>query len=332
MKAGGISPLRVLVPVLVAAAVISGLALLLNETLAVRAHEASRRHGSSDGGGQLPPRFVLVSQGPHHLQRPRRRPCRPRAARTSRSSSWTIAAACCARSRPRAPRSEKVDAGTSTDAVLRGFDPDDVAAPSHYERPGRRRDRSSRREGTARRRRLRALDRRAARVPRPAGTGRHRVRARRSAAPRTARRLRSRRSSSSCWRSRSRCASSARRSLAVPALQGVGGDLPVLHGARVREHARHPGRHIGDGQRAWSILGDLPRRRRLADLANTALSEAAGWWLAARRPSAGSSGAARRTRCSAAPPVWSARRSSSCTRRGAARSRRTPARSECASA
>lgn len=43
MKAGGVSPLRVVVPLLVAAAVLSGAGLLLNETLAVRAHEAWRR-------------------------------------------------------------------------------------------------------------------------------------------------------------------------------------------------------------------------------------------------------------------------------------------------
>ena len=50
MKASGISPLRVLAPVLLAAVVISGLALLLNETVAVRAREASRDHTSDDGG------------------------------------------------------------------------------------------------------------------------------------------------------------------------------------------------------------------------------------------------------------------------------------------
>lgn len=49
MKAGGVSPLRVLAPVVCAAAVISGLALLLNETLAVRAHDAQRRRALDDG-------------------------------------------------------------------------------------------------------------------------------------------------------------------------------------------------------------------------------------------------------------------------------------------
>jgi LPS export ABC transporter permease LptG len=44
IKAGGVSPLRVLVPVVVAGAVVSGLGLAANETLGVRAHEAWRRH------------------------------------------------------------------------------------------------------------------------------------------------------------------------------------------------------------------------------------------------------------------------------------------------
>jgi lipopolysaccharide export system permease protein len=44
IKAGGVSPLRVLVPAFVAAAVISALGLVAHETLAVRANEALRRH------------------------------------------------------------------------------------------------------------------------------------------------------------------------------------------------------------------------------------------------------------------------------------------------
>lgn len=43
MKAGGVSPLRVLVPVLACAVAISGVALLFNETIAVRAREIQRR-------------------------------------------------------------------------------------------------------------------------------------------------------------------------------------------------------------------------------------------------------------------------------------------------
>jgi len=44
IKAGGVSPLRVLVPVIVAGAVVSGLGLAANETLGIRAHDAWRRH------------------------------------------------------------------------------------------------------------------------------------------------------------------------------------------------------------------------------------------------------------------------------------------------
>ncbi|MEB2343662.1 MAG: LptF/LptG family permease [Deltaproteobacteria bacterium] len=44
IKAGGVSPLRVLVPVALAGVVVSGLGLAANETVGVRAHEAWRRH------------------------------------------------------------------------------------------------------------------------------------------------------------------------------------------------------------------------------------------------------------------------------------------------
>ena len=43
MKSGGVSPLRVLVPVLLAGAVISGLGLVANETVAIRSHAAWTR-------------------------------------------------------------------------------------------------------------------------------------------------------------------------------------------------------------------------------------------------------------------------------------------------
>jgi lipopolysaccharide export system permease protein len=48
MKAGGVSPLRVLIPVLASAVVISGVALLFNETIAVRAREVQRRIAGGD--------------------------------------------------------------------------------------------------------------------------------------------------------------------------------------------------------------------------------------------------------------------------------------------
>lgn len=44
IKAGGVSPLRVLLPIVVAGAVVAGLGLAANETLGVRAHDAWRRH------------------------------------------------------------------------------------------------------------------------------------------------------------------------------------------------------------------------------------------------------------------------------------------------
>lgn len=44
IKAGGVSPLRILVPVVLAGVVVSGLGLAANETLGIRAHEAWRRH------------------------------------------------------------------------------------------------------------------------------------------------------------------------------------------------------------------------------------------------------------------------------------------------
>jgi len=40
MKAGGVSPMRALVLILIAAAGISGLALLVNETVAIQAYDA----------------------------------------------------------------------------------------------------------------------------------------------------------------------------------------------------------------------------------------------------------------------------------------------------
>lgn len=48
VKAGGVSPLRVLVPVILAGLAVSGLGLALNETLGIRAHDAWRRHVRGD--------------------------------------------------------------------------------------------------------------------------------------------------------------------------------------------------------------------------------------------------------------------------------------------
>ena len=48
LKAGGVSPLRVLVPLTLAGLVVSGLGLLANETLGIRAHEAWRRQARGE--------------------------------------------------------------------------------------------------------------------------------------------------------------------------------------------------------------------------------------------------------------------------------------------
>lgn len=48
IKASGVSPLRVLTPILIAGVLISGLSLANNETVAIRAHEAWRRHARGE--------------------------------------------------------------------------------------------------------------------------------------------------------------------------------------------------------------------------------------------------------------------------------------------
>ncbi len=50
LKAGGISPLRALAPVLIAAALLSGLGLVFNETVAISAHQAWLRQARGDDG------------------------------------------------------------------------------------------------------------------------------------------------------------------------------------------------------------------------------------------------------------------------------------------
>ncbi|MBS1107157.1 MAG: lptG [Deltaproteobacteria bacterium] len=133
MKAGGISPLRVLVPLLLAAVVISGFALLLNETVAVQAREASRRHDGDDGGVSFRRGSFWYHKG-HTIYNvrdadPAARALldiaifelddRGRLLRTIQAARATIG---------EGGRWHLVD------AVLRGFDPDDASAPSHYER------------------------------------------------------------------------------------------------------------------------------------------------------------------------------------------------------
>ena len=133
MKAGGISPLRVLVPLLVAAAVISGLALLLNETVAVRAREASRRL-DNDGGEVTFRRGSFWYHKGHTIYNVRdadpaaralldiaifEMDDRGRLLRTIQAARATVGAG---------------GRWHLANAVMRGFDPTDASAPSKYEK------------------------------------------------------------------------------------------------------------------------------------------------------------------------------------------------------
>jgi len=133
MKAGGVSPLRVLVPVLIAGAVISGLALLVNETVAVRAREASRRL-DDDGGEVTFRRGSFWYHKGHTIYNVRdadpaaralldiaifEMDDRGRLLRTIQAARATVG-----------------EAGRwhLANAVMRGFDPADASAPSTYEK------------------------------------------------------------------------------------------------------------------------------------------------------------------------------------------------------
>jgi len=134
MKAGGVSPLRVLVPILLAALLISGLALLVNETLAVRAYEASRRIAGDDQSAEVTfRRGSFWYHSGHTIYNVRdadpgaralldvaifEMDDRGRLLRTIQAARATVG-----------------EGGRwhLSDAVMRGFDPDDVAAPSEYE-------------------------------------------------------------------------------------------------------------------------------------------------------------------------------------------------------
>jgi lipopolysaccharide export system permease protein len=131
LKAGGISPLRPVVPLLVAAAFLSALALAANETLGVRAHVAWRRQvrggeelsfrrgsfwyhkgryvynvGDADPGANL-----LRDVGVYELDARGRLVATITAARVAIAPDgrWQL-----------------------EDAVMRRFDPDDPAAPARY--------------------------------------------------------------------------------------------------------------------------------------------------------------------------------------------------------
>jgi lipopolysaccharide export system permease protein len=133
MKAGGVSPLRVLAPVLACAALISGFALLVNETVAVRARELDRRLAS--GGAELTFRrgsFWYHKGDTIYNVRdadPATRELRDVAIFDLDARGRLV----------RSIRAARATIGEDghwelRDAVLRSFEPDDAAAPPSYER------------------------------------------------------------------------------------------------------------------------------------------------------------------------------------------------------
>jgi lipopolysaccharide export system permease protein len=137
MKAGGVSPLRVLVPMLGAAALISGTALLLNETLAVRAHEAERRR---TGGGEAELTFRRGSFWYHKGDTIYN-------VRDADPATRVLRDVAIFELDPRGRLVRSIQAAQATigadgswalaDAVLRDFDPDDPAAAPRYQRLAR---------------------------------------------------------------------------------------------------------------------------------------------------------------------------------------------------
>jgi len=134
MKAGGVSPLAALVPVLVRAAFISGLALLVNETVAVRARELERRLAGGDDAELTFRRGSFWYHKGHTIYNvrdadPATRVLRDVAIFDLDADGRLV----------RSIRAARATVGADghwqlTDAVLRGFDPDDLAAPVRYER------------------------------------------------------------------------------------------------------------------------------------------------------------------------------------------------------
>jgi lipopolysaccharide export system permease protein len=132
MKAGGISPLRVLIPILAAAALISGLALLVNETLAVQAHEAARRH-DADGDEVTFRRGSFWYHKGHTIYN----------VRDSDPDARALLDVAIFELDDRGRLLRKVQAARASvgeggrwhldNAVTRSFDPDDVTAPSKYQ-------------------------------------------------------------------------------------------------------------------------------------------------------------------------------------------------------
>jgi lipopolysaccharide export system permease protein len=131
MKAGGVSPLRVLIPILVAAGVISGFALLINETLAVQAYEISRRH-DADGGEVTFRRGSFWYHKGHTIYNVR--DSDPGARALLDVAIFELDDHGRLLRKIQAERASMGEGGRwyLANAVMRSFDPDDVGAPSKY--------------------------------------------------------------------------------------------------------------------------------------------------------------------------------------------------------
>jgi len=134
MKAGGVSPLRVLAPVIACAALISGLALLVNETIAVRAREAERRLAGGEDAELSFRRGSFWYHKDHTIYNVRDADPTTRVLRDVAVFDLD--------DRGRLVRSIRAAQATIgadgrwrlTDAVLRSFEPDDASAPPTYQR------------------------------------------------------------------------------------------------------------------------------------------------------------------------------------------------------
>jgi LPS export ABC transporter permease LptG len=134
MKAGGVSPLRVLAPVIACAALISGLALLVNETIAVRAREAERRLAGGEDAELSFRRGSFWYHKDHTIYNVRDADPTTRVLRDVAVFDLD--------DRGRLVRSIRAAQATIgedgrwqlSDAVLRSFQPDDASAPATYQR------------------------------------------------------------------------------------------------------------------------------------------------------------------------------------------------------
>jgi lipopolysaccharide export system permease protein len=136
IKAGGVSPLRVLVPVLAAGAVISGLGLAANETLGVRAHEAWRRHVRGEDQVEFRRGSFWYHKGRYVYNvrdaDPEARQLREVAIFELDGRGRLVRSVQAARARIDAEGRWQLD-----DAVIRRFEPGAPEAPASYERVAR---------------------------------------------------------------------------------------------------------------------------------------------------------------------------------------------------